>query len=140
MKLPLIEVKMTYERCDEQGAHTKVTDTKLVEAETLTEAQKIVGEQVPEIDITHVKKFGVMEFVSQPVLSNEPIFFKARYRRVMLDEKNATEKVKTSSAVVIANDFHAACELFRTHWYYKEATLMSMAETGISEIIVKTDE
>lgn len=131
---------MTYERYDEQGVQTRATDTKLVEAETLAEAQKIVGEKVPEIDITHVKKFEIREFLGKDLPTDNSIFFKARYRRVMLDEKNATEKVKTSSAVVIANDFHAACELFRTHWYYKEATLMSMAETGISEIIVKTDE
>lgn len=140
MKLPLIEVKMTYERYDEQGVQTRATDTKLVEAETLAEAQKIVGEKVPEIDITHVKKFEIREFLGKDLPTDNSIFFKAKYRRAMLDEKSGTEKVKTSHAVIIADSFYAACELFKSDWYYKDAVLVSLTETGISEIIVKTDE
>lgn len=108
------EIRAVYERTIENGQTAKVKEDYLVEAETVTEAEKRGVEEltpiiVGEFEVESVKKRKIAEIFDN---NDRETWFKAKVEFVTLDEKTAAEKRTASTMMVRADDiFEALAEL-----------------------------
>lgn len=103
-----IETKVKYEKTLETGVQKKVSELYLVKAESFTEAEaRIIEEMTPfiegEFEVDAVKKNPVAE-----IFRGEGIFYCAKVGFITLDEKSGVEKTTTSTMLVQAEDFDGA--------------------------------
>lgn len=103
-----IETKVKYEKTLETGVQKKVSELYLVKAESFTEAEaRIIEEMTPfisgEFEVDAVKKNPVSE-----IFRDNGIFYIAKVGFIALDEKSGVEKVTTSTMLVEAEDFDGA--------------------------------
>lgn len=105
-----IECKISYEKQLETGTVKKVTETYLVDAVSLAEAEaRIIEEMTPmingEFDVESVKKARIAELFTDP--SGEK-YYRCKVMFITLDEKSGVEKKTASTMIVQAESFDKA--------------------------------
>ena len=105
-----IECKISYEKQLETGTVKKVTETYLVDAMSLAEAEaRIIEEMTPmisgEFDVESVKKARIAELFTDP--SGEK-YYRCKVMFITLDEKSGLEKKTASTMIVQAESFDKA--------------------------------
>lgn len=141
----LFECKINYDRLQENGIVKNVTEPYLLEAESFTEAEaKIVDEIKPfisgEFTVADIKRRKFAE-----VILNETgqYYYKSRLFFITLDEKSGYEKKMGVNMLVQANTLKEAvdiieCEMKKTMIDY---SFHSIVETAVMDLFTyKTEE
>ena len=105
-----IECKISYEKQLETGTVKKVTETYLVDAMSLAEAEaRIIEEMTPmisgEFDVESVKKARIAELFTDP---SGDKYYRCKVMFITLDEKSGLEKKSASTMIVQAESFDKA--------------------------------
>lgn len=105
-----IECKISYEKQLETGTVKKVTETYLVDAMSLAEAEaRIIEEMTPmisgEFDVESVKKARIAELFADP---SGDKYYRCKVMFITLDEKSGVEKKTASTMIVQAESFDKA--------------------------------
>lgn len=105
------EVKIRYEKMNEDGMNQKVTEPYLFDALSFTEAEaRTIAEITPyisgEFTVTNIKRENFSEVFLYP--DEGDYFFKARIAFVTLDDKSGKEKKTYTNVLVQANDLQQA--------------------------------
>ena len=105
------EVKIRYEKVNEDGMNQKVTEPYLFDALSFTEAEARTIEEITpyisgEFTVTNIKRENFSEVFLYP--DEGDYFFKARIAFVTLDDKSGKEKKTHTNVLVQANDLQQA--------------------------------
>lgn len=102
-----IETKVRSEQIQGDGTMKQVTDLYLVEAESFTEAETRIMEEVEAESVEAVSRSNVRElFLSVDAADDK--FYKARVEFISIDEKSMKEKRKSHVILVQASDINSA--------------------------------
>ena len=117
------EVKVKYEKVDQDGRERKVSESYLVDAVSFTDAEARITEQIQqmvrgEYNIDNIRKSNIIEIF--PADSGE-FWYKAKISLVTIDEKAGKEKKINNFFLIAADDL-------------KEA--LSRLEEGLSYMVV----
>ena len=110
------EVKIQYQKIQEDGKEKKVTEQYVVEALSFTEAESRIIEEVSpycsgNLDVENIKRVKYSEiFPSDSEVADK--WYKVRCLFITLDEKTQTEKEIANNMLVQAGSFHDAVENF----------------------------
>lgn len=108
------EIKVKYQKIDEQGKEAKVTETYLVDALSYTEAEaRITNEMEPflgqEFQIVNMKRANYSELHADETGDR---YYKCKTMFVTIDEEKGKERKVASYILVQANDMeHAQANL-----------------------------
>lgn len=133
------EVKIKYQRIDEQGKEKKVSEPYLINAMSFTEAEaKILEEMEPyvgeEFSITNIKRANYSDIF---YYDDGDRWFKCKVEFVMLDEEKGVEKKTANYMLVQANDIDEALKNFTNSMKdcMADYTLQTIQETPIMDVI-----
>ena len=102
-----IETKVRSEQIQGDGTMKQVTDLYLVVAESFTEAETRIMEEVEAESVEAVSRSNVRElFLSVDAADDK--FYKARVEFISIDEKSMKEKRKSHVILVQASDINSA--------------------------------
>lgn len=126
------EVKVQYQKMQEDGKEKKVTEQYVVEAESFTEAEaRIIEEMTPYISGEFYVVSEKIAAYSEIILSNksdDDKWFISKVSFITIDEKTAKEKKQTFRYLVQADTSETALE------YTKKLFDISMTEFSIDAV------
>ena len=104
------EVKVKYEKVDQDGRERKVSESYLVDAVSFTDAEARMTEQIQqmirgEYNIDNIKKSNIIEIF--PAETGE-FWYKAKISLVTIDEKAGKEKKINNYFLIAADDLKEA--------------------------------
>ena len=102
------ETKLKYSKTLEEGVTKKVTETYLVEAESVTEAETTILSEMAafgeDLKVSSSKETKYTEIMG----TDKDKYFLAKVALVTVDEKSGVEKKSMTSILVNAEDFDGA--------------------------------
>jgi hypothetical protein len=132
------EVKVRYDKADENGLPTKVTEPYLVDALTFTEAEgRISKEMQPYISgdfsIAAIKKANIVELFDA---FGGDRWFKCRVNFIVTDMEKGTEKKVANTMYVLAEDIADALANLQKglQGTMSDYTITNIAETQILDV------
>lgn len=133
------ECAVRYDKMLENGSVKRTTEKFLAEADTFTEAEAIITEEVTsfisgEFSIPSIKKTKIAEIFNP----GADKFFLAKVAFITLDEKTGAEKKSTSQILVGGSDLDSARANFDECMKGTMADweLVSLSETQIVEVFL----
>ena len=104
------EIKVKYEKVDQDGRERKVSESYLVDAVSFTDAEARITEQIQqmvrgEYNIDNIRKSNIIEIF--PADSGE-FWYKAKISLVTIDEKAGKEKKINNFFLIAADDLKEA--------------------------------
>ena len=127
-----IETKVRSEQMQEDGTMKQVTDLYLVEAESFTEAETRIIEEVEAESVEAVSRSNVRElFLSVDAADDK--FYKAKVEFVYIDEKSMKEKRKSHVILIQASDINSALKRLQDGMYgtISDYEVISINKTAI---------
>lgn len=134
------EIKVRYDKVQEDGSNKKETELYVVDALTFTEAEESIIEEMSasisgEFEVKDIKKAAYKEvFFSD--MNNDDKWFKVKLKFITIDEKTQKEKFSAVNYLVQANNLPLAVKyvdevMGKTMFDYQFA---SITETTIMDV------
>jgi len=138
MKKEWYECRIKYRKELEDGKKKKVTETYIVSAISVSDAEKImIGEMSTVIEgefaVTSVKEANFSEIFR----NEEEHFYQCKVSFIVFDDDNGDEKKSNSLILVQADDFDSARKNLQNEMKntLSDYTIVSIAETSIINVI-----
>lgn len=124
------EIKLTRDGLDDHGRQKKFTELYLIEAPFIFDAiqrfEVWIASLFPEHESLSVKRVNYEEVI--PTTASDYRFYKVKYNTVMLDERSAREKKKSSIVIIQADNIDSAKAM------YEKTMCSSIADTELEAI------
>lgn len=132
------ECKVRYDKLQENASVKKVNEPYLVDAQTFTEAESRIIEEISpcisgEFSISAVKKTRISEIFFDETGDR---YYMVKVNFISLDEKSGTEKKSANFILVQSSDFEGALKNFKKgmEGTMADYEIVSIAETMIMDV------
>ena len=139
------EVGVRYERTDENGTKTKVTDQFLVDAMSFTEAEARITDEIAQYStsgdfkVMTIKRSQISEITIDKYANYDvDRFYKVKVNWIDLDEKTLKEKRTPKHYLVAAGSLDAAHDVIRQylHGSLRDYDVATVDESKIVDVII----
>lgn len=139
------EVGVRYERTDENGTKTKVTEQFLVDAMSFTEAEARITDEIAQYStsgdfkVMTIKRSQISEItIDKYANSDVDRFYKVKVNWIDLDEKTLKEKRTPQHYLVAAGSLDAAHDVIRQylHGSLRDYDVATVDESKIVDVII----
>lgn len=139
------EVGVRYERTNENGTKTKVTEQFLVDAMSFTEAEARITDEIAQYStsgdfkVMTIKRSQISEItIDKHANSEVDRFYKVKVNWIDLDEKTLKEKRTPQHYLVAAGSLDAAHDVIRQylHGSLRDYDVATVDESKIVDVII----